>query len=169
MKLSSLGISVLVLLSSCYFLDYGEPPPPDRNFTAYTPILLTRTELENAIRWEAKRTINVPAKIYTKDHFIFISEQYEGIHVIDNRDRYNPVNLGFIRVPGCVDIAMKENILYADNAIDLVALDLSDLQNIKVVKRIKNQFPELSPPDGGALPDRHRNRYENLIIVGWEK
>ena len=169
MKRSSIGILILVLLGSCYFIDFGVPEPDPIFYTEYTPIMLTRAQLESAVRWETKREINVPAKIYTKDHLIFISEQYEGIHVIDNRNRYSPVNTGFIRIPGCVDMAMKENILYADNATDLIALDLSDMQNIRVVKRIKNTFPELSPPDAGVLPDDYRNRSENLIIVGWEK
>jgi len=170
MKLSTACLSALVLLNSCYFIDFGvTDPPPEPVFTEYTPVTMTRAEMESAIRWETKREVNVPSKIYTKDHFIFISEQYEGIHVIDNRDRYNPVNMGFIRIPGCVDMAIKENILYADNATDLVALDLSDMQHIRVVKRVPNTFPELLPPDAGELPEDYRNNADDLIIIGWEK
>ena len=66
-------------------------------------------------------------------------------------------------------MAVKGQTLYADNAVDLVAIDLSDINNITVTKRIKNVFPELSTPDGSYYwKYSSKNRPENTIIVGWD-
>lgn len=66
-------------------------------------------------------------------------------------------------------MAMKGNILYADNAVDLVAVDLSSPVNIMVTKRIKNVFPELTPPGYNWIPWNYtaENRPENTIVVEW--
>ena len=65
-----------------------------------------------------------PGKIYFKEGYIFINEELKGIHVIDNRNPENPQNIGFIEIPGNVDIAIKNNTLYADSYIDLGAIDI---------------------------------------------
>ena len=86
-------------------------------------------------------------------------------------DLYFPIIEKFITIPGCVDIAIKGNILYSDNAIDLVAIDISSgAVNLEVVKRIKDVFPEHKPPDGKSLQQEFLkgNRPENTLIIGWE-
>lgn len=137
----------------------------------YTAILMTRDELEKSISWQEPRTLEVIAKIYKKDHWILITEKYKGIHVIDNTDPTAPVNTGFIRVPGCIDIAVKNGSLYADNSVDLVAINMTLLPDIQVTSRTRNIFPEPFPPDLQYIPSKFLpgNRPENTIIVEWEK
>ena len=65
----------------------------------------------------------------------------KGVHIIDNTSPSHPVNLGFIEIPGNADIAIKNNILYADSYVDLVALDISDVNDIREVDRVKDIFP----------------------------
>lgn len=153
-----------VLLSGC---PIGEPEPIF--YTQYAPIMMKRTEMEKAVRLEAAREINDPAKIYVKDQYVFISETYEGIHIIDNTNPRIPLNQGFIRIPGCVDIAIKGTTLYADNATDLLAIDMADPENIQVVSRVRNTFPVLLPPDLGEIPAAYQNRPEDMVIVAWKK
>ena len=74
-------------------------------------------------------------KIYYKDSFIYVNERNKGIHVIDNTNPAHPMPVRFINVAGSEDIAIKGNILYADNITDLVAIDISDFNNIRVTKR----------------------------------
>ena len=82
----------------------------------------------------------------------------------------NPQNVKFIAIPGVLDIAIKNNILYADNFTDLVALNIADLENIEVVNRVENLYPE------------HQNYYpanfegyfecvdpEKGVVIGWEE
>lgn len=142
-------------------------------YTEYTPILMVKTSLANSIKLQSATDIETAAKIYYKDEHIFISEQFKGVHIIDNSNPTAPINKAFIAVPGCVDMAIKNNVMYVDNAIDFVSIDLEEIKNgrLKILKRIENVFPEVAPPDGGVVPDKfnEKNRPENTIIVNWEK
>ena len=141
------------------------------NPSDYYPVLMVRSELEKSVFVRDIQDIVNPGKIYYKDNFIYLNEKYKGIHVIDNTDPSNPVETAFINIPGCIDIAIKNNSLLADNAIDLVSIDLSNgVQNLKVTKRVKNVFPECTPPDLDYIPSvfNHINRPDNTIIVGWK-
>jgi hypothetical protein len=62
-------------------------------------------------------------------------------------------------------MAVKGNILYLDNAVDLVSFDLNSK---KVTKRIRNVFPEPLPPED-FFRYRLENRPKGYIIVNWEK
>jgi len=139
--------------------------------TGYEPVLMKRAALEKSIAADSPRSLQNPMKIYFKDNYIFISEKYKGIHVIDNSDKTAPKNITFITVPGCIDMAVKNNTLYADNAVDLVAIDISNISNVKEVSRIKHVFPELTPPGNFSVPAKYQvgNRPENTIIVEWIK
>ncbi|MBI9035907.1 MAG: hypothetical protein JEZ03_15705 [Bacteroidales bacterium] len=140
-------------------------------YTEYKPVLMKRDKLEASIVFQDAQVLKAPGKIYFKDQYILINEKYKGVHIINNTDPSNPVNIGFINVPGMVDMAMKANTLYVDNAVDLVAIDLSDLPNINVTDRKENVFPELVPPGYDFLPYQYAigNRPENTVIVRWEK
>jgi len=138
----------------------------------YKPILIERSELNNSVSFQDARQMCNTGKIYFKDDFIFLNEKYKGVHIIDNSNPGSPVNVGFIAIPGCIDIAIKNNTLYADNAVDLVAIKLTDnFNNVTVTKRIKNVFPEYTTPDRKLLRDEflEENRPPNTIIIGWEK
>jgi hypothetical protein len=137
----------------------------------YIPILMLRDDLENSIRFEAPRDFQELGKIYTKDGYIFISQHYKGVHVIDNRDPLKPMNIGFINVPGCLDIAIKGNSMYVDNAVDLVTIDISNSSAPTVTSRCKDVFPELLPPDKSYIPSPYtkKKRPLNTVIVEWRK
>jgi hypothetical protein len=158
-----------VSLQSC--VDFGRSEPI--HYTDYEPVLLSRESLEKSIQLLPERKITSPAKIYYKDNYIFISEKYKGVHVVNNTDPKNPDNEAFISVPGCVDMAIKENALYVDNAVDLAVIDLSDIKNsnIKITKRVRDAFPELATPDGYEVPVKFskEERPKGAIIVEWIK
>lgn len=162
-------IIYLILLSFPLFI--GSSNEFD-NPSDYFPVLMERSELEKSVFYRTPQDIVNPGKIYYKDNTIYLVEKYKGVHVIDNTNPSNPQNNAFINIPGCIDIAIKNNSLMADNAIDLVSVDLSEgVENIKVTKRVMNIFPESTPPDLDYIPYmfNHSNRPENTIIVGWEK
>lgn len=162
---------IILLLIPIAVAGWMIPPDDEVNYHEYTPVLMTRDNMENAIAYEEARSLKNPGKIYFKDNYIFINERYKGIHIINNQDPENPVNIGFIKIPGCVDMAMKHNTLYVDNAVDLVTIDLSGFPSISVCDRENEVFPELLPPNMDYLPDIYSqgNRPANTIIVGWEK
>ncbi len=162
-----IAIIVMLFLSSCW-----EPFGGEEFYSDYKPVLMERTNLENSISVQAPRQMCATGKIFFKDNFIYIVERYEGIHVVDNSNPKEPHNTAFIAVPGSVDMAMKNNVIYVDNATDLVAIDISNgASNMAVTKRVKDIFPEHLPPDGrGLRPEFYQeSRPENTIIIGWEK
>ncbi|WP_020529426.1 hypothetical protein [Flexithrix dorotheae] len=163
-------VIAIFLLWSCTIED--QPPFENTNDgkTAYEPVLMTRTQLEKSIKVIAPIEINRPGKIYFKDGFIFLNEKYEGVHIIDNRNPKEPKNVKFIKVPGCLDMAIKNNTLYVDNAVDLVAIDLSGA-DFSEVSRQKRVFPELLPPDMVEMPLAFspEKRPAETFIVSWKK
>lgn len=167
MKKLYLPLIIIALLAACTPID-STPVV----YTDYVPVLMERSSLNQSLSLKPTTTIADAAKIYYKDNYIFISERYKGVHIIDNRNPKAPINKGYIAIPGCIDMAIKNNILYADNAVDLVAIDLTEAQNgnLVIVKRIENVFPEVNPPDGGVIPSKFNidSRPKNTIIVNWK-
>ncbi len=80
-------------------------------------------------------------KIYYKDGFIFVNERGQGIHIIDNNDPLTPTPVRFINIIGNYDISIKGNYLYADNVSDMVVLDISNINDIKMVNRVEDIYP----------------------------
>lgn len=102
----------------------------------YYPILMSTQDYWASIKSEAPKEIGTAGKIYIKDQYIFVSEPYRGIHVIDNSDPAAPKPLAFLNVMGNRDIAIKGDILYADSYSDLTVFNISDLHHISFVKRL---------------------------------
>ncbi|MBC6108884.1 LVIVD repeat-containing protein [Pedobacter fastidiosus] len=95
--------------------------------------------------FQAKKT----GKIYIYNDYLFINEPNEGIHIYNNSNPSAPTNVAFLQIPGNVDLAIHNNILYADNFIDLLAFDLSNMSNIKQVKRVTDVFKQLYTAGNG--------------------
>lgn len=111
-----------------------------RTSRRYVPITLTAEQVRKGVSVEAARALTKPGKIYTKDGYLLINEVKEGIHIIDNRDPTAPKFVAFLRIPGNGDMAIRDNVLYADSYMDLVALDISDPRAIREVNRVQNVF-----------------------------
>jgi hypothetical protein len=101
---------------------------------------VTLFELRSGIKTMSAQELENPGKIYIKDNYLFINEIKKGIHVIDNTNPAAPKIISFIQVLGNVDIAVKDNILFADSYTDFVALDISNPKDVKEVSRTNNVF-----------------------------
>lgn len=117
----------------------------------------------------APRPIGQLGKIYYKDQTIYVTEFLHGVHVIDNIDPANPTPVRFLEIPGCRDVAIRGNLMYADNATDLVVLDISDLQDIKVVNRVEGLYST----EDQAFPQSYEGFFECVdpskgVVLGWE-
>ncbi len=137
-------------------------------FTAYSPIYMSYDDLRAAVKTTSANELENPGKIYFKDGYIFVNEEMKGIHIIDNRNPRNPQNIKFIEIPGNVDMAIKNNILYADSYIDMVAIDISDISNPREVHRVKDVFPYMTPPPANedyrlAMVDKEKG-----VVIDWE-
>jgi hypothetical protein len=136
-------------------------------FTANEPVYLSYEDLRSAVKMTVAREMNNPGKIYFKDQYIFINEKMKGVHVYDVSDPTNPQNKGFIEIPGNVDIAIKENILYADSYIDLVSIDVSSFASIKETGRVQKIFPYTLPTYDTKYPLAKLDETKG-VVTGWE-
>ncbi len=114
-------------------------------YTVNEPVYLSYDQLRNSFKVAEGQDIIHPGKIYFKDNFIFVNEYQKGIHVVDNSNPESPQIIKFIDIPGSVDMAIKEDVLYADSYVDLIAIDISNMDDIREVKRIENVFPYMIP------------------------
>ena len=79
-------------------------------------------------------------KILSERDFIFLSEEKEGIHVIDNSKPKEPKILAFLEIKGNWDMSIKGNILYADSYSDLLIFDVSNAEKPKLIRRLNDVF-----------------------------
>ena len=136
-------------------------------FVANSPIYMSYKTLRESVKQMDARALENPGKIYFKDNYIFVVEKMSGIHIINNSDPSNPENLTFIEIPGNVDIAIKDAVLYADSYIDMVAIDISDLSDIKEVNRLEEILPYTLPPTDEDYPIARIDE-EKGVVVDWE-
>jgi hypothetical protein len=136
MKIFSLLIAIFILIfAAC------QPYAKEKvTVKGYKPIYQDKNSVHTILSTPAKVLEN-PGKIYIKDRYIFVNEKGKGVHIIDNQNPALPVKISFIQIPGNKDIAIKGNIMYVDNFTDLVSLDIRDVSNIKITKRVNNVFP----------------------------
>ena len=88
-----------------------------RRFSNVTHSLM---ELRMQVKAESPRGLEQPGKMYVKGKYLFVNEIKKGIHIIDNGNPASPKFVTFINIPGNGDIAVRDNILYADSFCDLV-------------------------------------------------
>ncbi|GHT36741.1 hypothetical protein FACS189435_0340 [Bacteroidia bacterium] len=121
----------------------------------------------SAVQASARELAN-PGKIYFKDNYLFVVEYLEGIHVIDVSNPANPQNKTFITIPGCMDLAIRNQTLYADSRVDIVSFDISDLAQVKESGRIEDVLPYVLPPlENNRLPCARIDPSQG-IVTGWE-
>ena len=103
---------------------------------------LTTTDSIRAMEVAAQspRSLEKPGRIYIYGDYLFINDVRKGIHVVDNSNPANPVFLNFINIPGNEDLAVNDNILYADSYVDLLAFDITNPKQIKLKNRVKDVF-----------------------------
>lgn len=126
-------LSLTLLLFSCN----GDKGP--ENIEGWAPVYQSSIEM-NEIKSIGIQPIKDAGKIYVKGNDLYQIENKEGIHVMDMSNPQLPVRRSFIQLPGAQEISIKENYLYANNFNDLVVLDISDPEDVKVIKRLKDVF-----------------------------
>ena len=104
------------------------------------PVYMSYADLRSAVSLQPAKALTEINRLYLYKSLIFMNQKNQGIHIIDNRFPANPRPIGFIRIPGNLDISIRDDYLYADSYVDLVTLDLSDLTAIKEVSRQEEIF-----------------------------
>ena len=156
-------VYLLVALVGCSLLFHGCDQCEDRyTYTYYEPVYTPLSVIRSSVALDEPRAITGVGKIYFKDGYLYVNEPGKGIHVIDNRDPASPVVKHFITIPGNFDMAIRNNILYADSYIDLVALDISNPDQVVEVSRLENIFSQYNSM--GIYVDAQRG-----LVTEWEE
>lgn len=160
-----MALVTLVLFALMAFQTSSDSFP----YSNYKPIMMKRADMEAAIGLQEPQPIVAPGKLWLYNNFIFIIEQYKGIHILNNTNPANTQNVGFIHIDGCTEVAVKSGVIYTNNAVDLIALkSTSAFDAIEVKSRNRDALPSIASPEPwndwyytNILP-------ENTIIVRWE-
>lgn len=131
-----------------------------QTYTLLRPVYKTKQEVWSEIKSKPARAIVNPGKITLFGTTVFLNEVDKGIHVIDNSNPSKPVNISFIEVPGNVDLAVMGNRLYADLFNDLITIDITNPQSVRVVSIKEKVFPHRAFSNGFSADT-------NLVIVDW--
>jgi hypothetical protein len=149
-----------VILCACPYPDY--PAFPKKDVEGYRPVYATETEA--GIEFQQARPLKKPGKIYVYGQYLLVNEPSEGIHVIDNSNPTAPNSIGFLRVYGNTDMAVRNDVLYVDHIGDLVALRIVDMDNIKELSRTPSWGNDLPPGEGGYFECVDPRKGE---VIGW--
>ena len=145
-----LSIFIVLITASCL----EDKCDATTTFFRWDPVVLSPAELRTEPNVREARILENPGKLYFYNHYILVNEIAEGIHIIDNSNPHSPQNVRFIEIPGNIDIAVRENILFADNYVDLLSINISDVVNPTLEGRATEVFPLFGKDiDGNYIVD----------------
>jgi hypothetical protein len=157
-------------LAACYPREPIEPRPEPvpEEIDGWAPVYNTTGDY-TTVKSMAPQNIVNGGKIYVKGDTLYQVEAGKGIHVILIKQPANPQKVAFISVVGAQELAVKNSMLYTNNLNDLVVLDISQTDSVKLVDRISNVFnmvDSLRPPGTGYYECVD---YKKGKVVGWEQ
>ncbi len=138
-----------------------------RKYTANVPQYMSYDDMRMPVKSKAANAIQSAGKIYIQGNYLFVNEKFKGIHVFDNSNPAAPVNLSFIDIPGNVDLAVSDHYLYADNYVDLVVIDISNISSPFEIARVKDIFPYTIPGTTEPYPIANIDEKKG-VITGWQ-
>jgi len=165
MKSSNILFKTLII-GIYTLLTYSCDDQIKHEFTINEPIYMSKSDFKNAVKFETPKPMKESGKIYFYKNYILVNEKYQGIHIFNNSDPSKPEKTAFITIPGNIDMAVQDNILYVDSYSDLLAINISDINTLKEIKRFSDVFYYSLPPTGnnyrlGSIDP------EKGVIVGW--
>jgi len=158
----SIILSAMALFSAC---DQDNAP---KEVEGWVPVYESGASAAE-IRAEEPRAIVKGGKIYAMNTMLYQVEDGAGIHVLNLSDPAHPEKVAFITIEGAHEISIKEHYLYSNNYNDLVVLDIENINEVRLVKRMKNMFRFTNsalPPERGYFecvdPDKG-------AVIDWKK
>ncbi len=159
-KYSLFTNSLLILTISLLFQSCQDKCTENYSYTIYHPVYKSMEAVRADVHFDAAKALENPGKIYVRDNLLIVNEVNKGMHFYNIADATNPVDMGFLNVPGNIDMAVAGNFLYADSYYDLLVFDLGNTSNITEVGRLEDVFPPRVygngfqySPDSGVVVD----------------
>lgn len=153
------------------FARCGDVCEQTARYKVMEPVYRSAAEVVASIKAGPAQAMRTPGKIWLYGRYLLVNELQKGIHVVDNRDPAQPRNVAFIAIPGNVDLAVRNNVLYADNYTNLLTIDLSRPEQARAVQVLANVFPNhqfWSPddPSKGLVFDWQEVEKEVVVACG---
>ncbi|MEM6643318.1 MAG: hypothetical protein AAF616_10085 [Bacteroidota bacterium] len=151
-----LVIGILTLENCCYDDDccYGDCDP-QREWGLKA---VYSNDLDDIIALEQPRSLVNPSKIYLYRQYLLVNEAQKGIHIFDNSDPRNPLPLHFLKILGGNDVAIKDDVLYADQFDNLVSISLASVADKLEKERLEDVFRNFNAYD--VRPEESEVYYE---------
>lgn len=159
-------IGIVLLLSSIYLASCQKEPVETALFAV--PQIKKMADIRASVGVKLAQSTDSDGKIYVTENQLFYIAQESGVHIFNNENPQSPVNIAFLAIEGVHDIAVKGNYLFADNFVDLLVFDISNLSNITLVQTLENTFiyyPEYPEDVDYYAWDEYPG--EDEIIVGY--
>jgi len=148
-----LGMLIAVfIISSC-----EDKIESTMSYIKYEPVYKTAEEIRDELTILPPVPATQSGRIYLYDNYILLNDPGKGIHIIDNTNPKSPKKVSFVNIPGNYNMSIRNDVLYVDSYMDLVALQFKDPESIEEIGRIKNIFEGISDwkyvPDKGIITD----------------
>jgi len=161
----------LILIIACFtFISCDNKDGEYITVKVATPEYMTLEALRSSVEITSPIPIVESGKIYVYNDLVLVNDVDKGIHIIDNSIPENPQKVACIKIKANKDMEIKGDYLYADSLMDLVVFDISDLNNIKEVTRLKDVFPAyvvLPFVEDMVIDYGEQGPYSGEIIVSW--
>jgi hypothetical protein len=167
MTVSCKDLVYLLFLTLCISGCWGEPVDRWDETPAQGYIPVYASSEAKQITFGPPRLVRNPGKIFSYGNLLFVNEKNEGIHVFDNEDAVQPIALGFLNILGNSEVAVRDSVLYADHAGNIVAIAINDLN----APAVRGTLP-LQNWDLGVPPPRN-SKFECVdpsrgVVVNWK-
>lgn len=161
-KISLLIITFTLLLSGCQDKQYQKYMA---NVPVYTDMETFRSSL-NSVKFESAKSITEKGNIYFKDDYLFIIDNFKGIHIIDNSNVTSPSKIGYYSISGITGMVVKNNYLYVNSYVDMVVVDISNITSPIEVGRAENAFTYALPEHDPNYPIAEIDQNKG-VITDW--
>jgi len=139
---SILSFSFILLLAASFMTTGCENDSCTRTqeYTAFQPVYKLLSDMRVPVKYESPTSLTNAGKIFYYNGYLFVNELNTGIHIFDNTDPSNPKNVGFLNIPGNLDMAVHDHYLYADSYLDLVSIDITNPEAPVETGRVNDVF-----------------------------
>lgn len=153
------GIMLSALTSACLVsMGCYDGCDPDEN-TCVEPVTLSWEDLRADIEPTSGNTTTLTSagKTYVNGNYLFVIDNYRGVHIFDQTDKQNPIRVVFIPVPGALTLSIQGDELYINSFTDFVVINyqkiLDGAFDQTYVSRQENMF--LPPAFTNFIPDEY--------------
>lgn len=134
-------LALISFQSCCFYGDCNDWLAEPIN--SFIPIILNRAEFKAFVKILPSEKFVKSKKIYIKDNEMLVNDVNKGFHIYNYSDATNPVKIAFLRILGATAVAIRNSIIYINQAADLVTLKYNLPTNkVTVLCRNKDIFPQ---------------------------